>query len=57
MGEEGVGGEGLSFKISKKMNSFQYKLEGGLIPRGTFFCLQVDGPILGGGDSLPHRRS
>jgi len=30
MGEEGVEGEGLSFNISKKMNSFQHKLEGGL---------------------------
>ena len=49
MGEEGVGGEGLSFKISKKMNSFQYKLEGGLIPRGAFFCLQVDGLYWGVG--------
>ena len=30
MGEEGVGGEGLSFNISPpKMNSFQHKLEGG----------------------------
>ena len=31
MGEEGVGGEGLSFNISKKMNLFQHKLVGAFI--------------------------
>ena len=45
------------FKLQnhKKRNSFQYKLEGGLYWGGgvasnrmNFFCLQVDGPIVGG---------
>ena len=57
MGEEWIGGEGLSFNISKKNEFISTQTRGGLIPRGIFFCLQVDGPILGGGDSLPCRRS
>ena len=42
-------------KRRKKLNSFQYKLEGGLISGGgliaecLFFWLQVDGPIFFGG--------
>ena len=57
MGEEGVGGEGLSFNISKKNEFIATQTRGKLIPRCIFFCLQVDGPILGGGGSLPCRRS
>ena len=57
MGEEGVGGEGLSFNISKKNEFISSQTRGGLIPRCIFFCLQVDGPILGGGEGLPCRHS
>ena len=45
----------LKLQNHKKLNSFQYKLEGGLYwgggvasTRMNFFCLQVDGPIAGG---------
>ena len=57
MGEEWIGGEGLSFNISKKNEFISTQTRGGLILRCIFFCLQVDGPILGGGGSHPCTRS
>ena len=57
MGEDGVGGEGLSFNISKKSEFISTQTRGGLILRCIFVCLQVDGPILRGGDSIPCRHS
>ena len=57
MGEDGEGGEGLSFNISKKGEFISTQTRGGLILRCIFVCLQVDGPILRGGDSIPCRHS
>ena len=56
-GRRGGRGWGLKLQHFQKNEFISTQTRGGLIPRCIFFCLQVDGPILGGGDSLPCRRS